>query len=536
MSYSNTAYLPKDPIYMTQFVGDQYPNTSDYTDCVGIARVSSKEQMLQGHSLSAQKCLAYKYAEKNCYTIVQFFEFHEGAGIHKDRKLLYSVLNFMKEQKIKHLFIEKADRLARNIKDAGYIQELIETEGIQIHFIKDNIVLNKDTHSSTKLHYYIDTAIATSKNDNISEEVKKAHEQKAMKGDYPYHPPIGYKWEKGIGKLKICPQDSKVVAKIFNLYATGKHSHQSIWNKIQKNHVKANGKRYHQSDILKILRNPIYYGDFWFKEELRKGNHTSIISMELFEKCQKILDSKHLSKNGKHKGRIKGKKPKDYLLKDLLKSQDGRVFTGGLRQSIYYAAIIPNTYPRKRICVRESIILDAVNTIIKRLITSTQSIEEMQAKMRRNYREKYHKAQKNQHELKMKLNAVNSRRDEIIDLHLEGHMSRPDYREKYCKNLALKKELEDQLSEAKRIIREDKRSAALNNNIIVSNLQNLSRLIHENGNDKDKIFFLRKIAERVVFSNDRIVSIVLKEPYSQCIDPISLTENVAYSLNLRLVG
>ena len=83
-----------------------------------LARVSTKEQEEQGHSLPAQTRRLQEYAKKKGFEVVETFSFSESAG-NKIRKKFEEVIKYLKDHKdVKVLLCENVDRATRNFKDA----------------------------------------------------------------------------------------------------------------------------------------------------------------------------------------------------------------------------------------------------------------------------------------------------------------------------------------------------------------------------------------------------------------------------------
>lgn len=73
------------------------------------------------------------------------------------------------DQTCKAILVEKTDRLYRNIKDWVTLDEF----DIEIHFVKENFVLSRDSKSSEKFLHGIKVLMAKNYIDNLSEEVRK---------------------------------------------------------------------------------------------------------------------------------------------------------------------------------------------------------------------------------------------------------------------------------------------------------------------------------------------------------------------------
>lgn len=259
------------------------------------ARVSSREQE-EGFSIAAQLKLIKEYAVKNKLKIIKEFidvETAKQAG----RSNFNSMIDFLRDNpEVKNILCEKTDRLYRNFKDYLTIENL----DLIIHLVKENEVLSKDSKSHQKFIHGIKILMAKNYVDNLSEEAKKGMLQKAHEGYYPSYAPLGYlNIEKELNgrKIKIInidPSKSQMIKKIFKLYSTGEYSLQKISHFSNGEGLRSRkGNKLHKSAIYKMLKNPIYYGDFKWNNKIYKGKHTAIISKELFDKVQKTFFSKY---------------------------------------------------------------------------------------------------------------------------------------------------------------------------------------------------------------------------------------------------
>jgi site-specific DNA recombinase len=67
------------------------------------------------------------------------------------------------------LLVEKTDRLYRNFKDYLTIDEL----GVDIHLVKENVILTEDSRSSEKFMHGTKVLMAKNYIDNLGEEVRR---------------------------------------------------------------------------------------------------------------------------------------------------------------------------------------------------------------------------------------------------------------------------------------------------------------------------------------------------------------------------
>src|SRR5215471_12064301 len=132
------------------------------------ARVSSKEQE-QGYSIPAQQELLRPYAGQMGAGIAEEFLDVETAKT-TGRPGFAAMVGYLKRHReCRVVLVEKTDRLYRNFKDYVTLDEL----DLDIQFVKENCILNKESRSSEKLVHGIKVLMVKNYIDNLSEEVRK---------------------------------------------------------------------------------------------------------------------------------------------------------------------------------------------------------------------------------------------------------------------------------------------------------------------------------------------------------------------------
>ena len=115
---------------------------------------------------------------------------------------------------------------------AGFIRrhKLMEFEksrldelDIEIHLMKEGIVLSQDLKSSEKFVHGIKVLMAKNYIDNLSEEARKGMQEKAEQGIWPSKAPLGYRNVLAAdGKKLSCPIPvRRTITHLFGWYATG---------------------------------------------------------------------------------------------------------------------------------------------------------------------------------------------------------------------------------------------------------------------------------------------------------------------------
>jgi site-specific DNA recombinase len=257
------------------------------TKAVTYARVSSIEQRDSGYSIPAQEKLFQDYAKSKGLHVVKEFKESESAK-NSSRRLFKELLEYVKKQKIKAIIFEKVDRMTRNFTDLVAIYDLMENNEIQIHLVKNGLVLDKHSKSQEKFQLDINVVLARNYINNLSEEVKKGMLQKRLQGGWNHKAPFGYRNVKQSGKsaIEVHPEESILVKEIFELGFKG----YSVSKIVQKLETKMNLSR---ASIHNILKNPFYIGYIKYQNETIRAQHEAIIELVFFEAVQKKLSKRN---------------------------------------------------------------------------------------------------------------------------------------------------------------------------------------------------------------------------------------------------
>jgi site-specific DNA recombinase len=265
-------------------------NPDEASEAIVYLRVSSKEQEVSGYSIPAQLKLLQDYAHIKGFRVVREFvdvDTAKAAG----RKQFEEMVRFLRShKKVHHILVEKTDRLYRNFKDYVTLEEI----GVIVHLVKENEILSKDSRSHAKFIHGIKVLMAKNYIDNLSEEVKKGHLEKAQQGEYPAKAPMGYRNNTQTNLVEVDPDKARFVIRMFELAATGLHSLPTIRQKIMQDGLEYHSPkvRLSKSHVKRMLENPFYTGTFQWNGVLYKGQHTPLISSDLFERIQAVLGNR----------------------------------------------------------------------------------------------------------------------------------------------------------------------------------------------------------------------------------------------------
>ena len=263
---------------------------------ITLARVSSKEQEDEGYSVDAQTLFLEKYCESKGLKVVKAFKIAETASKPDMRKEFQRMLEYLQKHDIKHLVVEKVDRLTRNSKSAIVIDDwLDEDQSRMLHLPKNGLILHKGSNSHDYFMWDIYVAVAKQYANNLREEVKKGVMEKLRQGWYPgTRPPVGYLHSGDNGhKIQVVDATTAPLVKLaFELYDTGNYSIKRLCEEL-KNQGLTNrvGKPLSKSYVHYMLRDKFYIGIMtWLGKEYR-GNFEPIIDEDLWERVQSRLGS-----------------------------------------------------------------------------------------------------------------------------------------------------------------------------------------------------------------------------------------------------
>ncbi|GAB4286026.1 MAG: hypothetical protein Kow0081_4050 [Candidatus Dojkabacteria bacterium] len=247
--------------------------------------------------------------------------------------------------------------------DFWTMRRMFKEKDIKLLSVSENF---DDSTPSSEFLMGIMSAQAQFYSANLGHEVKKGIMQKVKNGWWPNNAPLGYENYGAKHDRKIRPREDarKHIIRAFKLFSTGEYSISSLSDELRDSGFKSNnGQLVSRSKIGKMLKNPIYYGEFLWKGELYKGKHEPLISKELFDSIQKIL------KNRRTKGTRDRKH--NFMLRGYVFCTCGSMLTGELKkkkfkngkQQTYFFFGCKNT-KKKKACSRVYIRMEELETMV----------------------------------------------------------------------------------------------------------------------------------------------------------------------------
>ena len=259
--------------------------------------------------------------------------------------------------------------MTRNDFDKIKIIKLVREYDKVIHFTRTNKTYDRNSSPDDKFVMDIEVASAKKLSNDISRKTKMGLQEKAEEGIYPGNAPTGY-LNKAINNENIIvvdPINSPLIKKLFEKFASGIYSTEMIAEELYIDGLrhKTKGTRLSKATIYRIIKNPFYYGVFWWKGKSYKGSHEPLISKELWENANNRLKDNARPHITQH----------DFAFSNLLICNDCNHLVGGQIQKkrhIYYSC----RHHKNRKYITENSLADKFNEIIKAL-TIPEQFEEM---------------------------------------------------------------------------------------------------------------------------------------------------------------
>ncbi len=259
-------------------------------------RKSQESEDRQVQSLDAQERELREKAQALGIEIVSVF--HESKSAKSvGRPVFNEVIKLIQKGKADGLLCWKLDRLARNFIDGGLVIDLLQ-RGV----LKSIQTYEKEyLPSDNVLMMAVELGMANQYSRDLSANVKRGNREKVSKGGWPCYAPFGYINNKADKTLFVDPIDSVYLKEMFDLYSTGLYSLRSLSEKLYQDGLRTkSGKKIYCGRIQRILKNTFYYGVITYNNKHHLGNHEPLISKDLFDKCQLIMNGGNKPRKQKH--------------------------------------------------------------------------------------------------------------------------------------------------------------------------------------------------------------------------------------------
>ncbi len=261
------------------------------------ARKSSESDDRQAASIEDQVRVLTDLAAKYGITIGKIVREAHSAKEPHTRPEFAAMLRSIEKGKAQGILCWKLDRLARNPADEGQIKWMLQRGVIKEIKTPDRDYRPEDNVLITAVEF----GMANQYILDLSKNVKRGLYQRAERGEYPAHAPVGYLNDPGApkGKKLIVPDPGRWngVRKLFDMILTGAYTVDEIWRfNLKKRLVITNqGQPLCRSSVYKLFTNRFYYGDYEYPRgsgNWRHGIHTPMILPEEYDAIQEKLGRK----------------------------------------------------------------------------------------------------------------------------------------------------------------------------------------------------------------------------------------------------
>lgn len=421
-------------------------------NAVSIARVSSKRQEDEGYSLPAQKRLLKSYINSQGLIMLQNFEIAESASKSVQRKIFKEAMKFIEDNNVKHLVVEKVDRHVRNLQDAVETHDwLMADEEKRVHFVKDSLVMHKNSRSQEWLNWGIRVVMAKNYIDNLREEAMKGWSEKLAQGWMPAPPPLGYMNSVQNGK-KIHipnPETKKLVVNVFKKYLEPDENLDSTTAYMAKIGLRTReGHPFVRSKVQKLLDNTYYIGVIRFNGKEYPGAQELFLPKRLFEQVQAKL---HRGK-ARHSYNIHNSP-----LKGLIRCDDcGSIVTWQRQKNKYYGVCRRLTESCKQgKMLREDKIEEIILVELRKLVCpSPELIDWVASEMQNRQQERIQEREQQLDALQAQLRRLQKMEETLYDDKLSGEITKERYEAKHVEISKQQDDIEDQIAKLDGSIRQ----------------------------------------------------------------------------------
>ena len=301
-------------------------NTINYTNqkrVVIYVRVSTKEQVDEGNSLSTQEKICRDYCSRNDYEIIEIFREQGESAKTVDRTELQKLLKYCADKKngIKAVIIYKLDRLSRNTDDYSQLRLLLKRYGVEIKSTSEHF-------ENTPVGRFMENTMANISqfdNDIRAERCAGGMRDAMRDGRYVWMATVGYKNVQVAGRATIAQDEimAPLILKTFELIALNTYPTEEVRRIMTKEGLlNKKGKPFTKGYFYTMLTNELFAGWIVKFGEKHKGHFEPIVSEDLFNQVQRILKSR-----GRKCSAYLTDNP-DFPLRKFVKSDEGKVLTG----------------------------------------------------------------------------------------------------------------------------------------------------------------------------------------------------------------
>ena len=288
---------------------NRYSKKEDSSPLPGAAYIRySSEMQSDSFSLDAQLRQIKEQAERDGVEIVKVFsDPAQSAYRKKFRPGINAMREAARQGEFKVLYVHKVDRLARRLEWSLEIVHELQELDIVFKAVQQPFDLGTP---EGKLLFHLVSSLGEFYSDNLSKETNKGKLERSLQGFHNGAVPWGYiSTLQGNRKVGVPdPEKAPIVVEMFERYSTGLHSDFKIAEWLNgKGYLTAKNRQFNKDSVRDMLRNPYFIGQIRYRgmtvrpkgvsfrstpPRVSEGQHTPIITQELWDRCQVVRSSR----------------------------------------------------------------------------------------------------------------------------------------------------------------------------------------------------------------------------------------------------
>lgn len=266
---------------------------------IQYARKSSESDERQVQSIDDQIEITESIKQRNNLTVVETITEAKSAKDPDNRPGFNKMIEMLESGEANGILVWKINRLARNPKESGIIQQLLFEKEIESIRTQSRDFLPKDN----AILFSVESSMAAQYSRNLSEDVRRGLKSKLEKGWKPGIAPQGYlntKTEaRGENYIVKDPERFPIIRKAWDLMLTGNYSVPEIRDKMNNEwgyRTRKSGSRggnpISRSSLYELLKKPFYMGLFEYNGKYYEGKHPKMVTADEYDKVQILLGDK----------------------------------------------------------------------------------------------------------------------------------------------------------------------------------------------------------------------------------------------------
>lgn len=266
-------------------------------------RVSTAHQAEEGYSIPQQIERLQKYCEAMGWIVVKIYTDDGYSGGSLDRPAMNQMIQEIEAGHADIVLVDKLDRLSRSQFDTLYmIQKVFDANGVA--FVSRNEAFDTSTPFG-KAMVGILAVFAELERSRIKERMMDGQEGRAKEGKFRGGGfiPTGYDYDSEAGILRINEYEAMQVREVFELF-NNKMPIFTIMTHMNNKGYRTKYGEWKEQTIRGMLSRRIYIGEIVHKGKIYEGQHEAIISLDVFNKAQKILAERDKAYANRKVGRV----------------------------------------------------------------------------------------------------------------------------------------------------------------------------------------------------------------------------------------